>query len=206
MSITTTVRVRPRASLLRTAMVTMLFVTSPLFGVLYWFGMIQGTWAAVLAAHVLVILGCVLVGLRQLTIFAEVRDGRLRGNGIFSPVEQVELARIARVDLVDTYVSLVPSPVRQLLVRDTEGRRLFRMRGNFWTPGDLERIAEALPVAATKVTEPIDLHDFFRAYPGSAYWFEDKRAVTVIGVVLGVIVVAAVAAGTMALAREPFAF
>lgn len=129
----------------------------------------------------------------------------LRGNGIFSPLEEVELSSIARVDLVNTYVGLVSTPVCQLLVRDAEGARLFRMRGNFWNDGDLERVAAALPVAAARVTEPLDLRDFFRRYPGSAYWFENKRIIAVAAILLAVAVVASVAAAVMMLAGEAFA-
>jgi hypothetical protein len=204
MSAAAVVRVRPRAGLLGTAAITSVVVTSPLFAVLYWLGIAAGTWPIVLVAHAAVLLGCVLIGLRQLSLFVEVRDGRLRGNGIFTPLEQVELARIARVDLVDTYVGLNPTPVRQLLVRDAEGARLFRMRGNFWRPGDLERIAAALPVPPVTVTEPIDLREFFRRYPGSAYWFENKPAVTILAIAAGLIAVVAIAAASIALAGEGY--
>jgi len=198
-----TVRLRLRSGLLGTAAVTSFVSTLPLFGVFYWFGAHAGTWPEVLIVHAVVVVGCFAVGLRQITVFAEVRDGVLRGNGIFSPVWEVELDRIARVDLVDTYAGLTPRPVRQLLVRDASGARLFRMRGNYWNDGDLERIAEALPVAPITVTEPIDLRDFFRDYPGSAYWFEGRRTVVVVAIVLGVLAVGAMAVLTMLLSGEP---
>jgi hypothetical protein len=200
------VRVHPRFALLRTATVTSLLVTSPLFCALYWFTAPTGGWVEVLVVHLVVLALCVLVGARQLTVFTEVRDGVLRGNGIFSPVEQVELTRVARVDLVNTYVGLTPVPVRQLLVRDTAGERLFRLRGNFWHDGDLERVAAALPVAPVTMTEPMDLRDFFRDYPGSAYWFEDRPLITIGGIVLGVLAVAGVAAGAMLVTGESLGF
>jgi hypothetical protein len=198
------VRIRPRSGLLGTAAVTSLLVTSPLFGVLYWFSVPAGSWPMVLAAHVVVLLGCLLVGARQLTVFTEVRDDRLVGNGIFSPTEVVELDRIAVVDLVGTYVGLKPAPVAQLLVRDAEGRRLFRLRGSFWHDGDLERIAAVLPVPTTHATEPIDLKEFFRRYPGSAYWFENRPALTIGAIVLGVVAVGGVVAATIGVTGEPF--
>jgi hypothetical protein len=202
---TADVRVRPRGSLLRTAAITTLLVTSPLFGALYWFTVPTGTWIEVLVVHVVVLALCVLVGARQLMVFAEIRGGMLRGNGIFSPIEEVALDRIARVDLVDTYVGLTPAPIRQLLVRDAEGVRLFRMRGNFWHVGDLEEIAGALPVAPVMTSEPVDLRDFFRDFPGSAYWFEDRRTITAVSIVLGIVAIVAVAAVAMSLAGEPTA-
>lgn len=198
------VRVRPRAGLLGTAAVTSLLVTSPLFGVLYWLGVSAGTWAEVLVAHVIVLAGCVLVGARQLTVFTEVGDGRLRGNGIFSPIVDVDLDRIASVDLVETYVGLRPAPVPQLLVRGADGARLFRLRGNFWHEGDLQRIAAALPVPTTTVSEPIELAEFFRRYPGSAYWFENRLPLTAAALVGGAILLAGAAAAAIVLTGEPF--
>ena len=76
--------------------------------------------------------------------------------------------------LVPTYVGQAPEAVTQLLVRDARGRRLFRMRGNFWQPADLRAVADSLPVRAVVIDEPMPLSEFFRAYPDSAYWFEDK--------------------------------
>lgn len=200
---TADVHVRPRGALLRTATITSLLVSSPVFGALYWFTIPSGMWLEVVVMHIVVLALCVLVGARQLMVFAEVRGGRLRGNGIFSPVEEVEVDRVARVDLVNTYVGLTPGPVCQLLVRDAEGARLFRMRGNFWHDGDLARIAAALPVSPVTTTEPIDLRDFFRDYPGSAYWFEDRRALSIVSIVIGVIAVAGVAAAAMLVVGEP---
>jgi hypothetical protein len=200
-----TVRVRPRTGLLWTAVLTLLLVTAPLYGVLYWFAIPRGQVLPTLSGHVAVALVGVAIGLRQLSVFVEVRDGVLEGNGIFSPLVRVELSRIASVDLVATYVGLRPNPVQQLLVRDAAGRRLFRMRGNFWPDDVLTRVAAALPVPATVTAEPIDVKEFFRRYPGSAYWFENRPAVTATGIVLGLAAVGAVAAGSIALAGEPFA-
>lgn len=198
------VRIRPRAGLLGTAAVTSLLVTSPLFGVLYWLGVPAGTWAEVLVAHVVALACCVLIGARQLTVFTEVVDGRLRGNGIFSPIVDVDVDRIASVDLVETYVGVRPAPVPQLLVRGADGARLFRLRGNFWHDGDLERIAAALPVPLTRAGEPIELPEFFRRYPGSAYWFENRPPLTAAALLAGAILLAAAAAAAIVLTGEPF--
>jgi hypothetical protein len=202
---TPVVRIRPRRGLLGVAVLTLLLVTAPLYGVLYWLALPRGLMWQAVSGHVGILLVSLAIGLRQLAVFAEVRDGVLRGNGIFTPVVRVDLARIASVDMVATYVGMRPDPVQQLLVRDAAGRRLFRMRGNFWPAGVLVRLAAALPVPTTVTAEPIDVKDFFRRYPGSAYWFENRPVVTAIGVVLGLVAVAAVAAVAIALTGEPFA-
>jgi hypothetical protein len=78
------------------------------------------------------------------------------------------------VDIVPVYVGQSPETVPQLLVRDAEGRRLYRLRGTFWHAGDLTKVAEALPVPARIAPEPMSFAEFFAAYPGSAYWFENR--------------------------------
>ena len=200
-SATTPVLVRPRRSLVSTAFVSVLLGMLPVFGVLYWFGVEHGSWRLVLAVNLAIIVACVVAMVRQLTVFSAVSATELSGRGIFSPIERVPLDRIASVTIVPTYVGQAPDPIRQLLVRDAAGQRLFRMRGNFWHTVDLKAIADALPVTATVVKEPISMREFFRLYPGSAYWFENRPAVRVGVVVLGVVVVVGITALIMAVFR-----
>ena len=183
------VRVRPRRSLIVTALASIVLVMLPTFGVLYWFGAENDRILFVVVVHLALIAAAVLVLLRQLSIDTTVTDTELRGRGIFSPMIRVPLERIARVDLVPTYVGQAPEPTVQLLVRDTAGKRVYRMRGNFWASGDLERVAAALPVPAIVASEPIPLDEFFGAYPGSAYWFENRP------VLVGTILLVAIALG-----------
>jgi hypothetical protein len=200
-SATTPVLVRPRRSLVSTAFVSVLLGMLPVFGVLYWFGVEHGSWRLVLVVNLAIIVACVVTMVRQLTVFSAVSATELSGRGIFSPIERVPLDRIASVTIVPTYVGQAPDPIRQLLVRDAAGQRLFRMRGNFWHAVDLKAIADALPVTATVVKEPISMPEFFRLYPGSAYWFENRPAVRVGVVGFGVVVVVGITALIMAVFR-----
>jgi hypothetical protein len=96
--------------------------------------------------------------------------------------------------------------VPQLLVRDASGASLYRMRGNFWHPGDLTRVANALPVTPTFVQEPIAIREFYRTYPGSAYWFQNKPALWVVVVVLAVVLGVALTAWVMTILGIPVGF
>lgn len=167
-------RVAPRRSLLVTALLSVLLVLGPVSAVLYWYAVPRGQGAWIALGQVVVVLGSLVVLLRQLTVDTVVDATELRGRGIFSPLVRVPLSSIARVDIVPVYVGQSPEPVRQLLVRDAEGRRLYRMRGHYWYPGDLERVAAALPVPVNVATEPISPAELFTVYPGSAYWFENR--------------------------------
>ena len=168
MSTTTLVTVRPRRSLLRTGFISVVLAMIPLFGVLYWFSIEHGSWLIVFVVHVIVSVAALGVLIRQTMVHSQVTETELIGNGIFSPMIRVPLADIATVDLVETYVGQAPESATQLLVRDADGKRLFRMRGSFYHDGDLQKIAAALPVKPTIVEEPVNLTEFFRTYPGSA--------------------------------------
>jgi len=172
-----------------TAVLSAVLVMIPLFGVLYWFAGQHDGWPIVLGVHIGIDVALALVLVRQLTVHVAVTDAELRGRGIFSPMLHVPLERIASVHLVETYAGQAPDSVTQLLVRDAAGRRLFRMRGSFWHPADLRAVADALPVVPVVVDEPIALSEFFRAYPGSAYWFENRPAL--IAVLIAALLLAA---------------
>jgi hypothetical protein len=187
----TRVLVKPRRSLLTTALVSAALAFIPVFGVLYWFAIEHDSWQAVAIVNVVVVLIGFALAARQLAVHTEVTETELRGNGIFTPMVHVRLDRIRTVLLVPTYVGQAPEAVTQLLIRDARGRRLFRMRGNFWHPEDLRAIADSLPVRAVVIDEPMPLSEFFRAYPDSAYWFEDKPGLRV--VLIGGLIAAALA-------------
>ncbi len=202
----TTVRVRPRRSLMTTAFVSIVLVMIPVFGVLYWFAVPRGSWWLVFVVHLAVTIASLATLARQLTVFTAVTDTELIGRGIFSPMVRVPLSAIASVDVVPTYVGQSPDPVLQLLVRDASGAPLFRMRGNFWNTADLKAVADALPVTATWEQEPISIREFYRTYPGSAYWFQNRPALWIVAVVLFVLFAVAVAAWVMTILGMPVSF
>jgi hypothetical protein len=202
----TQLRVRPRRSLVTTAFVSIVLAMIPVFGVLYWFAIQHGSWGLVFVVHLAVTIGCLATLWRQLTVYTAVTETDLVGRGIFSPLVRIPLATVASVVVVRTYVGQSPDPVSQLLVRDAGGARLFRMRGNYWTPEDLTAVAKALPVTPTFVEEPISIREFYRTYPGSAYWFQNKPGLWVIMFVLALALIVAVAAWVMTIFGMPVGF
>lgn len=202
----TTLLVRPRRSLMTTAFVSVVLAMVPVFGVLYWFAVQHGSWALVFVVHLAVTIACLATLGRQLTVFSAVTETELVGRGIFSPLIRVPLSSIASVVVVPTYIGQSPDPVLQLLVRDASGSRLFRMRGTYWTPDDLKAFAHAMPVVPTFVQEPIAIGEFYRTYPGSAYWFQNKPALWIILFGLAVLLIGAVAAWVMTILGMPVGF
>jgi len=118
----TTLRVRPRRSLMTTAFVSIVLTMIPVFGVLYWFAIQHGSWMLVFVVHLAVTIACLATHGRQLTVFTAVTETELVGNGIFSPVVRIPLTAIASVVVVPTYIGQSLEPVPQLLVRDASLR------------------------------------------------------------------------------------
>ena len=202
----TLVKVRPRRSLLTTGFISVVLAMIPLFGVLYWFSIEHNSWFVVFVVHVFVTTLFVLAFFRQLTVYSAVTNSELIGRGIFSPMVRVPLSKIAAVHLVETYVGQAPESVTQLLVTDEEGRRLFRMRGNFWQDGDLKLITSALPVPTQTTAEPIGITEFFRTYPGSAYWFEHRPILWIVVFIVSLMLALAIAAWVMTILGMPVGF
>jgi hypothetical protein len=168
------VRIVPRRSLMVSALISILVVLIPVSAVLYWFAVPRGQVGWIALGQVILVVAALAVLWRQLTVDTVVANGELRGRGIFSPMVRVPLEKIATVDVVPVYVGQSPETVPQLLVRDAEGRRLYRLRGTFWHARDLTKVTDALPVPARIAQEPMSFAEFFAAYPGSAYWFENR--------------------------------
>jgi hypothetical protein len=93
-------------------------------------------------------------------------------------------ADVASTYLVDTHTSNSPELLPQLLMLDAKGGRLLRMRGTFWSRDDMLRIAQATGAPLTVQTEPMTLKEFYALHPGTAYWYEGKLWLAIVGIVL----------------------
>jgi hypothetical protein len=191
---TTLVFARPKRSLLITGVVALVAALIPVVVALV---VLRGDWLPTVLVGSIAVVACVVLGFRQLAVHVRVTDAELSGNGIFSPMVRVDLDDVRDVLLVPTFIGAAPEPVLQLLVRDDAGRRLFRLRGNFWDDGLLEEIAAALPVPVHAVAEPITAKSFFANYPGSEYWFENKPGLRIAAILGAGLLALAVAAGAM---------
>ena len=192
------VRVRARPALIRTGFISLTVAMVPLTAAVWVAAMSGGNWRLLVGIQIAALVLCLAATARWRMLETRVDDRGLSGNGFLSPMLHVPAERIAAVHLVDTYV---PSGdiVRQLLVTDSDGRRLFRRRGSYWGAEALDRIASALPVPVEVIDDPVSIRAFWRAHPSASYWFEDSavvRALTAAGVVL---LALGLAAGTLAM-------
>ncbi len=199
-------RIRPKFSLLSNAFAAIVLGTAPIIGVMFWFASTRGGVEWVMLAAALVLVSGLLLLWRQLSVYSAITDTELIGNGIFSPMVRVKLADIRSAELVPTYLGAAPDPAYQLLVTGDGGKRLYRMRGNFYHRNELRAFAAALPVPVDTVAEPMSVQDFFRAYPGSAYWFENRRPLQVAILTVAVLIGLAAAVAIMSALGLPIRF
>jgi len=193
--------IRPKRSLLATAVVSVMLATAPLFAVLYWMsGPVGDVWVPVLVTHLALFFTGVGVFLRQLMVFTAVTDEDLIGNGIFSRTLRVPLASIAEVVVVETHVGMQAEKVTQYLVRDADERCVFRLRGNFWNRDDVEMLLECLPAEPTRVMRTMKLREFLHTFPGSAYWFENRPWLQPVAALAVVVIVGFTLVWAMAIA------
>lgn len=195
---TAPVAVRPRRALVRTGALSLAVAMVPLTAAVRVATVSGGNWGLLVGMQIAALVLALAATLRWRMLETRVDERGLHGNGFLSPMLHVPPERIAAVYLVDTYVAS-GDIVRQLLVTDAEGRRLFRRRGTYWGADALDRIAYALPVPVEVIDDPVSIRAFWRAHPSASYWFEDSPLVRSL-VAGGVVLLAlGLAAGTLAM-------
>ncbi len=197
------VRVRPRNSLLRTGVLSYILLSLPLFGALYFLGASRGTWPIALLVHLVTLVGAIGGYNVYRRTFIGVTATELHERGALGGVRVTPLERISQAFLVSTYRSSSVETTEQFILCDSNGRRLVRMRGMFWTTSAMRAVAAATRAPLEESTEPITARIFFENYPGSAYWFENRPVLTWLAVIVVLAAVLGLVLGLMALIGIP---
>ncbi len=163
---------RPHAHLFTSGIVAVLALTTPVFAVLYWLTIPDGGWPLVLAIHIVVVLATVLAMLAYFGTTIQILPDSVRERGFFGRVTDIRPGMVGSVVLLNLYESSTLDTLPQLFVTDVDGRLLLRMRGQFWSREDMERVAEELDVPVTTRSESITLTELRRDSPELLYWFE----------------------------------
>jgi hypothetical protein len=181
--VSTTVRVAARGSVLRNTIYAAFAAGIPLFGVLYWLSLAQGNWLRVLVVQAIYTGFFALIAVRHFGAHVEVTSTTVTKQALFVRTT-LSRADVASSYLVDTHTSNSPELLPQLVLLDAQGGRLMRMRGTFWSRDDMVRVAEAIGAPLTVQTEPMTLKEFYALRPGTAYWYEGKLWLAIVGIVL----------------------
>jgi len=157
--------VRPRAALVRSTALSIVFSAVPLAVALVWVSFPLQIWA-VLASVVVVLGGLVgLLFIRLRSAFVGLGPDGVTVRGVLTPRSTVARDTVAGVVLATTFGSSVDRTSRELVALDAEGTRLFRMRADVWGDTGLEQIVDGLGVQVTELGRPLSTREFSRRHP-----------------------------------------
>lgn len=163
---------RPQPHLFLRGIVAVLALTTPVFAVLYWLALPTGGWPFVIVAHVFVVVATVYGVTSFLNTTITLRPAEAVERGFFGRSTRVGFGEPGEVILVQVYEGSTLDILPHLFVASRQGRLLIRMRGQFWSEADMERVAEAFEVPVTRPAEPMTMNQVRRAWPRLLYWFE----------------------------------
>jgi hypothetical protein len=181
--------VRTRPSLMRSGTLAITAGAVPLFAVLYWLSISQGSWRRVLVVHVIFMALWAFAWFRWRRVYVKVDEERVTKQSF---LVRTAFARedVAQILIAQTYRDSSADTVPQLLALDAQGNRLFRLRGYFWSHDDMLAIAKAVGVRPRIVKEPLTRREFYAAHPGSAYWYEGRPWLKTAGIVIALVAAA----------------
>jgi hypothetical protein len=186
--------VRPRAALLRSTALSVLFSAVPLAVALLWVSFPERLWALVATVAVVFLALTALLFVRFRAAFVGVGPRRFVLRGVLTPNVAVDRSIVDRIVLATTYGGSSDRTTRELLGLSATGEPVFRMRSVLWDDAEISRVAAMFDVQVTDLTKPMPLREFYRRYPGSRTWYERRNAM----IAVGAIAVAAVALALIA--------
>jgi hypothetical protein len=191
--------VRPRAALLRSTALSILFSVVPLTVALVWVSFPLRIWAVVASVVAVLAVVAVVVYVRFRTAYAGIGSDDVEVRGILTPSVRIDRASVHRVVIATTFGASVDRTTRHLLVLSDSGRTLLRMRSVLWDDSAIHRVAEGLDAQVTELRTPVSLREFHRRYPGSRAWYERTGPLVTIGTATVAVVALAIIAEDMGL-------
>lgn len=180
---------RPRRSLVRSTILSVVFSAVPLAVALVWVSLPLQLWPVIAGVVILlaVVVGAVFV--RLATAFVGVDSDGVTLRGVLTANRRVARERVHGLVRATTYGSAVERTNRELVAVDADGSPLFRLRSDTWGDGGIDRIVDALGVRVRDEPRPVPSREFARRWPASRAWYEHRAATVVVGA-LAVVVVA----------------
>jgi len=155
---------RPRAALVRSTALSIVFSAVPLAVALIWMSFPLRLWA--LVASVVVVIGIVvgLVFVRLRSAFVGIGPDGVTVRGVVAARRTFSREQVSSIVLATTFGSSVDRTARELVAFDADEQVLFRMRGDVWGDQGLDQVVDALGVQVTEITRPMPARDFARRY------------------------------------------
>ncbi|QYF73685.1 hypothetical protein [Cryobacterium sp. PAMC25264] len=165
---------RPHGHLLRQTTLSIIAFFAPVFAVLYWLTIPIGEWLPVAAAQLAVMLTALvgIIGFLRTCIWVD--DTGVSERGFFGRNTSFPSEQISSVVLLELYQSGTVDSQPQLFVTGQSGELLVRMRGQFYSRGAMDIVADELGVPIVRVPDPMTLSELNRLRPELLYWFERR--------------------------------
>lgn len=166
--------VRPSAYPFQQWMIAVLVLIAPIFSVLYWLTVPEGTWlpVAISQAVLTVLLGLGVLSYYLTAMWAD--DSGLTRRDLFGRRRMFPVERICGAVRLELCRGGSPHPHPQLFLLDVDGNVLTRMHGMYWPREAMDAVIEALGVPVTHDPEPVTLRDLSRSRPELLHRFERR--------------------------------
>lgn len=195
---------RPRRSLLWSGILVLVIVPLPIVATVLTLGSSSGSWRiSVITECVVLVLFLIGFFLLQNT-YVMISATHLTERGFFARAITTPISEVQSMVIAHTFRTSSSETLPQLIVRNGRGERILRMRGVFWTEESMRTVATAIGAPLEEPMKPLTSHQFFKQYPGTAYWFEDRRGPTTGLFVLVGLACVGVVLGLMGLLGLPF--
>ncbi|WIB76466.1 hypothetical protein DEJ28_12440 [Curtobacterium sp. MCPF17_002] len=181
--------VRPRRSLVRSTILSVVFSAVPLAVALVWVALPLRLWTFVATVVIVVAVLVGIVFVRLGTAFIGIDPAGITVRGVVTPQRRVARDRVHSVVLATTYGTAVERTTRELVAVDATGRPLFRLRADVWGDEGIDRVVEAVGARVSDDARPVPAREFARRWPASRAWYEQRAAYVVVGA-LAVVAVA----------------
>ncbi|MGY4859375.1 hypothetical protein [Cryobacterium sp. AP23] len=165
---------RPHGHLLRQTTLSILAFFAPVFAVLYWLTIPLGEWGPVAIAQALVMIGAGIGIFGYLRTCIWVDETGITERGFFGRMTNFSRDQVASVVVLELYQSGAIDTHPQLFVTGADGQLLVRMRGQFYSRGAMETVADELGAPVVRVPDPMTLTELNRLRPELLYWFERR--------------------------------
>ncbi len=163
---------RPYGHLFRQGVIATVACMLPVFLVLYFLTIPDGTWLPVLVTQVVATIVVTWASAAYFTTTIRVTDTQIIERGFFGRTTRYRLDEIVGVVRANTFGSGGFESIPQLFVCGPDGRQLVRMRGQFWSPQSMDALTSALDVPVTVVPDTVTNRELRAEHPGLLYWFE----------------------------------
>jgi hypothetical protein len=173
--------VRPRAALIRSTGLSIVFSALPIAVAVVWSAVPSGLGLVVAAVVVLLTAAVVAAYLRLRTSFVAVHPDHVTIRGVLSGTRTFARAGVHELLLVTRHGATAERASRDVVALDAAGEAVFRVRGDVWGDDGVTRLVERLDVRTDRLPGSMSAREFSRRWPRLRHWYERPSAAVFVG-------------------------